>query len=118
MSSNPSPKFLIDVNLPRRFSIWSDSEYLHQINIDDEWTDTQIWNYATENDLTIVTKDSDFSNRVIFHKPPPKVIHIRFGNMKMQEFFETMNRLWNEVLELNSNHKLVNVFRNRIEAIE
>ena len=81
------PKFLIDVNLPYHFSLWKGEDYIHQKDIDDEWTDTQIWNYARENDLTIISKDSDFSTRVIFHVPPPRVIHIRLGNLKMRESF-------------------------------
>lgn len=111
-------KYLIDVNLPYRFSLWKSEDYIHQKDIDDEWTDTQIWNYAAENNLTIITKDADFSNRIIFHEPPPKVIHIRFGNMKMNDFFLTVTKIWKDVIDLSENHKLVNVFRDRIEAIE
>lgn len=112
------PKFLIDVNLPSRFSLWNNEQFIHQISIDDEWSDEQIWEYAKENNLTIITKDADFSNRIIFHKPPPKVIHIRLGNMKMREFHETLTALWGDIIDLSETHKLVNVFRDRIEAIE
>lgn len=112
------PKFLIDVNLPYHFSLWKGDDYIHQNEIGDDWTDTQIWKYATDNALTIVSKDSDFSSRVIFHIPPPKVIHIRLGNLRIREFFTAMNSVWNEVLELNKDHKLVTVFSDRIEAIE
>jgi predicted nuclease of predicted toxin-antitoxin system len=112
------PEYLIDVNLPCRFSLWKGKDFVHQIDINDEWTDEQIWDYATQNNLTIITKDSDFSNRIIFHKPPPKVIHIRFGNMKMREFFTIMTATWNDITDLNRTYKLVNVFRDRIEAIE
>ncbi len=112
------PRFLVDVNLPYHFSLWQGDDYIHQKDIDDEWTDTQIWNYAKQNDLTIISKDTDFSNRVIFHVPPPKVIHIRLGNMRMREFFTALNSVWEEVLELNRGHKLVAVFSDRIEAIE
>ena len=112
------PKFLIDVNLPYLFSLWKDDDCVHQNDISDGWTDTQIWNYARANNLTIVSKDSDFSNRVLFHHPPPKVIHIRLGNLKMREFFVAINSVWEEVLGLNRDHKLVTVFRDRIEAIE
>jgi predicted nuclease of predicted toxin-antitoxin system len=83
-------KYLIDVNLPYRFSLWKGNDYIHQTDLGDEWTDAQIWNFAKENNLTIITKDCDFSNRIIFHEPPPKVIHIRFGNMKMKDFFLTI----------------------------
>ena len=112
------PKYLIDVNLPYRFSLWKDKDYIHQMDINDEWTDEQIWDYATLNNLTIITKDSDFSNRVILHEPPPKVIHIRFGNMKMHEFFRITTAIWQDVMKLSDTYKLVNVFRDRIEAIE
>lgn len=111
-------KYLIDVNLPYRFSLWNSADFIHQKNIDDEWTDEQIWEYAKENNLTIITKDADFSNRIIFHEPPPKVIHIRFGNMKMREFYTTLTAIWKDIIDLSETHKLVNVFRDRIEAIE
>jgi predicted nuclease of predicted toxin-antitoxin system len=44
------PEFLIDVNLPYHSSLWKGDNCIHQKDIDDEWTDTQIWNYAREND--------------------------------------------------------------------
>jgi hypothetical protein len=37
--------------------------------------------------------------------------------MKMNEFFATMNKLWNDTLEINQTHKLVNVFVDRVEGI-
>lgn len=112
------PHFLIDVNLPYYFSLWNNEKYIHQNDINDEWSDEQIWQYAVENNLTIVTKDSDFSNKILLHDPPPKVIHIRFGNMKLKTFFETTNKLWADVLILNKDYKLVNVFADRIEAFQ
>ncbi|WP_255478586.1 DUF5615 family PIN-like protein [Rufibacter sp. XAAS-G3-1] len=51
------------------------------------WADAQIWRYAQENNLTIVSKDADSSSRLLLRQPPPKVIHLRYGNMKMHEFF-------------------------------
>jgi predicted nuclease of predicted toxin-antitoxin system len=112
------PKYLIDANLPYYFSIWNTPDYIHQNDIDDEWLDSQIWDYAIEHRLTIITKDSDFSNRILLKEPPPKVIHIRFGNVKMKQFFSIINKVWEEVLILNKDHKLINVFQDRIEAME
>ena len=110
--------FLIDANLPYYFSLWNTSDFIHQKDINDEWTDEQIWLFAKENNLTIISKDSDFSNKIMLSIPPPRVIHIRFGNMKMKPFFDTINKVWNEVVEMNKEHKLVNVFTDRIEGIE
>ncbi len=110
-------KFLIDVNLPYYFALWNTSDYIHQMDINDESSDEEIWEYARQNNLIIITKDSDFSNLILFRTPPPKVIHIRIGNMKIQDFFKLMTQIWPDVLELIENHKMVNVFKDRIEAI-
>jgi len=110
-------KFLIDANLPYYFSLWKSEGYIHLKGLNDSWIDSIVWQYAKENDLTIVTKNSDFSNRILFHSPPPKVIHIRFGNMKLKEFFQTLEKVWEEVLELNKTYKLITVYKDRIECI-
>lgn len=112
------PKFLIDVNLPYYFGLWNDADYVHQVDIDAEMKDKDIWEYAKARDLTIITKDSDFSNRIMFKEPPPKVIHIRFGNMSMKEFHRTTEEIWNEVLEMNKGYKLVNVYKDKIEGVK
>ena len=110
-------RFLIDVNLPYYFSLWNGDEFVHQRDIDDEWTDDQIWKYASKNNLIIVSKDADFSHRMIVHTPPPKVIHIRVGNLKMREFFEVLTTHWAQALSLIEDHRLVSIYRDRIEAI-
>lgn len=111
-------KYVIDVNLPYYFSLWNSPEYIHVRDLDDTWTDEQIWEYAKSNSLTIVSKDADFSNRILFSNPPPKVIHIKFGNLKMKDFYTTINIVWNDAIILSEKYKLVNVFNNRIEGIE
>jgi predicted nuclease of predicted toxin-antitoxin system len=112
------PRFLIDVNLPYRFGLWKGDDYLHQFDLGDEWSDEKIWDYAKSNDLTIISKDADFSNKILFRTPPPKVIHIRVGNMKMRDFHVLMNAIWPQVLEMSERNKLVNVFADRIEGID
>jgi len=43
-------------------------------------SDTEIWNYARENDFVIVSKDADFHQRSFTKGFPPKVIGILGGN--------------------------------------
>ena len=111
-------KFLIDVNLPSRFSVWASEDYEHVVNINDELKDSEIWNYAKENNLTIVTKDSDFSDMVIMNNPPPRVIHIKIGNLKMKEFHQLISSIWKDVSIMSKDYKLINVYPNKIEGID
>ena len=112
------PKYLIDINLPYYFALWNSPEFIHQKDLSSKWSDEEIWTYAKSNNLTIITKDIDFSHKIMLNLPPPKVIHIRFGNLEMKPFFVVINKLWSNILEINNGHKLVNVFIDRIEGIE
>jgi predicted nuclease of predicted toxin-antitoxin system len=71
------PKFLIDVNLPAKFSLWHNEDFIFVKDIDPFLQDSHIWEFAKENNLIIVTKDRDFYDRVLLSSPPPKVIHVR-----------------------------------------
>jgi predicted nuclease of predicted toxin-antitoxin system len=112
------PQYLVDANLPRWFSQWNSAEYVHQHDIDPARRDQQIWEYAKAENLTIITKDSDFSSRILLSTPPPKVIHVRLGNMDMRSFHEAIGKCWAEVLATSRTHKLVIVYADRIESVE
>jgi predicted nuclease of predicted toxin-antitoxin system len=110
-------RYLVDVNLPRWFSQWNSEEYLHQHDLDPTRHDTLIWDHARTEDLTIITKDSDFSNRILLSSPPPRVIHIRLGNMSMRAFHAAIAKCLSDVLSMNETHKLVVVHADRIEGV-
>lgn len=111
-------RFLIDANLPYYFSVWRGPDYVHLRDLDDRWTDRQVWSYAKERSLTIVTKDTDFSDRMLLATPPPRVVHIRCGNMRMSEFHEVIASRWDSICSLSNACKLVQVFSDRIEGID
>lgn len=111
-------KYLIDVNLPRYFSIWTGEEYEHVVNIDDEMKDSEIWQYAKEHNLTIVTKDADFSEMILLNDPPPRVIHVKIGNMKMKQIHQVLSKAWGSICTLSNEYKLVNVYKDHIEGID
>jgi predicted nuclease of predicted toxin-antitoxin system len=112
------PEFLIDENLPYKFSYWDGEDFVHQNEIDGIKSDEEIWEYPKNNNLTIITKDADFSDRIIFSEPPPKVIHIRIGNLRIKEMHQFFGKNWEEILNHSENFKLTNVYKNRIEGIE
>lgn len=110
-------RFLIDVNLPYYFSLWNGEDYEHVHDLNDQWTDRQIWDYAREKDLVIVSKDADFSDRVMLSAPPPRFVHVCLGNMKMREFHAVLTRHWPWILENISRFRMLRIYADRIEGV-
>lgn len=110
-------RFLIDENLPYYFELWNKENFTHAHDLQGLSSDEEIWEYSKKNNLVIVSKDADFSNKILYKEPPPKVVHLKIGNMKMNEFHGFLNRIWPVVLEKLKNSKLVNVFPDRIESL-
>jgi len=111
------PKYLIDVNLPYHCSLWNGADFIHQKDLNDEWLDSEIWNYAVKNQLTIVSRDVDFSIRISTTSPPPRVIHFRLGNIKASQLFDVLYKNWHNIAALSKSYKLVTVYPDRIEVL-
>ena len=110
-------RYLIDANLPYRFSLWQGDAYVHVYDIGDDMPDSAIWHYAQENLLTIVTKDADFSDRIMLQEPPPRIIHLRIGNMRLRDLFAFLQNVWPRVEELSASNRLVIVRPTLIECV-
>jgi predicted nuclease of predicted toxin-antitoxin system len=77
-------KLLFDENLspklPRRLAeLFPDSSHVRDVNLKSA-DDPVVWQYAKDNDFTIVSKDSDLHQRSFVLGHPPKLIWIRVGN--------------------------------------
>jgi predicted nuclease of predicted toxin-antitoxin system len=81
-------------------------------------TDSQLWAHAQQNDLAIVPKDADFSQRIVLGAPPSRVVHLRVGNMRGRDFAVWLEAIWPRIESAIATHKLVNVYRDRIEAVK
>ena len=95
-------KLLFDHNLsPRLVSrladLYPDSNHLFNLNLDTA-EDSFVWEYAKDNDFTIVTKDSDFSELSLLRGFPPKVIWIRIGNCTTKDI-ESLIRSKNKEID-------------------
>lgn len=64
-----------------------------------------------------MTKDADFSDRILVSDPPPWGVHLRFGNMRRRDFHLLLARLWPRIEALLPEHKMVAVYQDRIEAV-
>lgn len=110
-------RFLIDANLPRLLSVWSGDDFKWMHDIDPSWTDTRIWTFATDNNLVIITKDADFSHRVLATSSGPSVVHIRLGNMRFRDMEACVAGSWPTVIATLPNGRLVQVYSDRIEVV-
>ena len=76
---------LLDANLSWRLmerlkEHFTDCWHVDHIGLVVPATDIEIWNYAKENNLVIVTNDDDFLNLLSAKGFPPKVFLLRTGN--------------------------------------
>jgi predicted nuclease of predicted toxin-antitoxin system len=109
--------FLFDQNIPRVPSLQTSLPIIHTAELGPRPTDSEIWACAKRNNLVIVTKDADFTQRIVVAAPPPRVVHLRVGNMRRAEFANWLERVWPGIESAVRTHKLVIVYRNLIELV-
>ncbi|MDQ4099413.1 MAG: DUF5615 family PIN-like protein [Chloroflexota bacterium] len=77
-------KVLFDQNLSFRLvqllaDVYPDAIHVQQVGLQ-EADDIRIWSYASEHNLIIISKDSDFHHLSLLHGQPPKTVWLRLGN--------------------------------------
>ena len=89
-------RFLFDENLsPDLVRLLSDlfPESVHVRDVDLKSADDPVvWQYAKENPLIIVSKDSDLHQRSFVFGPPPKLIWVRLGNCSTSDVERLLRR--------------------------
>jgi predicted nuclease of predicted toxin-antitoxin system len=110
-------KFLIDENLPDKFSFWNPPEFIFQKDILPSASDLTVRGFAKAHQLVIVSKDIDFYHLHLFYGAPPKVILFRTGNMRIREFFVFVEEHWVKISELSMKYDLVMAYKDRIEGL-
>ena len=110
--------FIFDENLPINVQFTPSLPVVHVTDLGKSLSDAEIWDYAKGNDFVIVTKDADFSDRIIISSPPPRVVHLRFGNMRKKDFHAFLKSVWPQIEALLPDHKLINVYFDKIESVK
>jgi predicted nuclease of predicted toxin-antitoxin system len=99
-------KLLFDENLspklPRRLAeLFPDSSHVRDVNLKSA-DDPVVWQYAKDNDFTIVSKDSDLHQRSFVLGHPPKLIWIRLGNCSTRDVEELLRHNFLLVTNFNA----------------
>lgn len=82
-------RLLFDHNLSPRLvdrlaNVYPEAQHIFLLDMA-EADDRQIWDYATQANWIIVTRDSGYNDLSLIRGFPPKVIRIRRGNCSTQE---------------------------------
>ena len=99
-------KLLLDQNLPRSLlqtlgRSFPGSDHVIGVGLHDS-PDSQIYEYARQNDFTIVSKDSDFRQLSFLHGAPPKVVWLRVGNCTVAELVSLLEENENRLLDFET----------------
>jgi predicted nuclease of predicted toxin-antitoxin system len=77
-------KLLFDQNISYRIvrlvkAKFPNCVHVSEVNLINK-TDSEIWQFANDNNFTIVTFDADFYDLAVIKGIPPKIIWLRIGN--------------------------------------
>lgn len=109
--------FLVDVNLPKFFRFFNKPNFSFVADIDIRLSDSEIWQYALENECVILTKDTDFYYKSLSSENKPKIIFFSLGNntlAQLNTYFETH---WDKIQELIKENYLIVAKPNQIDII-
>ena len=89
-------KLLFDENLSYKLvrllaDLFPDSVHVREIGLQAA-DDPVVWEYAKDNDLMIVSKDSDMHQRSFVFGYPPKVVWVRLGNCSTSDVEQLLRR--------------------------
>lgn len=80
---------------------------VRELKLEDK-SDIEIWNFAKDNDYTVVTFDADFYDISNIKGHPPKIIWLRTGNTRTKNVAEL----------LISKHEIISEFLTNLEYQE
>ncbi|MEB3355814.1 MAG: DUF5615 family PIN-like protein [Synechococcales bacterium] len=103
-------KLLFDQNLSPRLvnrlaDLYPDSQHVFFVSLD-QADDRAVWEYANQNDFTVATRDSDFSELSVLRGFPPKIIWIRRGNCSTSQIEEILRSHYQDIIQLSEDSNL------------
>ena len=94
--------FIVDAQLPPILAValrkaGYDARAVRDLGLR-EAEDDAIWEYAITHQCAIITKDQDFSERLISTRPAPVVVWLRIGNSSNRALISWLLPLWPEIV--------------------
>jgi predicted nuclease of predicted toxin-antitoxin system len=102
-------KLLFDENLSPRLArlledIFPLSTHVREVGLQAA-ADPLVWDYAKDNGMMLVSKDSDMHQRSFLLGQPPKVVWVRLGNCSTSEVADLLRRNFASIQEFHENRE-------------
>ena len=99
-------KLLLDANLSWRLAKllspeFGEVEHVDRCGLPVLASDTEIWDWARDNDALIITNDEEYYYFSLQKGFPPKVVLLRMGNQSTQNVKEVLIRYRDKILALH-----------------
>jgi predicted nuclease of predicted toxin-antitoxin system len=99
-------KLLFDENLSPRLpqllaALFAGSVHVRECGLKGA-SDEAVYRYARTNGFTIVSKDSDFYQRVLLYGHPPKLIWLRIGNCTRDDLMALLVKHEKDIVALDT----------------
>lgn len=109
---------LIDENLPASIANILPVDSSHATDLAERPSDYQLWQHARSHGWDILTRDTDFFDRIMLEGSPPKVIWVRLGNIRKKDLESKLLQLWPNILKLLEDADLVEIHSHSLEAVK
>ena len=100
-------KLLLDANLSWRLisslkTAFGECVHVNNTSLSHPPKDSDIWQYAKDNNYTIITQDSDFLNFLEVKSYPPKIILVKAGNINTEQMKKILLQAKQSIIELHN----------------
>lgn len=114
-------RFIIDAHLPKSVAkIFADlgHEAIHTSELPkgNASKDQEIVLIAAKDGI-IISKDEDFYQSFLLSGQPPQLIHVKVGNMRLQELRGLFSKVAPKLIDLLGQHDLLELHRDKIIVI-
>ena len=104
-------KLLLDANISWRMATVLKNHFEDCIHVDNSGlaspaSDKEIWDFALDTNLVIVTNDEDFLNLVNLKGFPPKVVLLRTGNQANSHLADILIKHKEDILQLCTSQEI------------
>lgn len=114
-------RFIIDAHLPKSIvkifaDLGYDATHTSDLPRGNETDDKDIVLVAAE-DGVVVSKDEDFYQSFLLYGRPPKLIHVKVGNMRLREVTNLFTTIAPKLIDLLGQHDLLELHQDKIIVI-